>query len=877
MAHHSQPRLLVAAQQRSYGGTWLLVSVLSLPIALSLSEICSVYPTSAGAYYWCFRLAPPRYRLLLSWINGWLYTVGVWTISLSVTFGSAQMIVAGASIFHPEWVATPWQTSERNSQDLIFVGVTAFASIFVIFMNKLLPTIDILSAFWTLFGIIAILIGFSVRAAAGRRPASFALGHFDASVAGWTPGWAFFIGLLPPGKLYAPICLTNTSQNHLSIAYTYSAIGMITSMAEEVRDPAVQVPQAITYSIPIGTISGLLFLLPIVFTLPDIPTLLAVPGGQPIGVMFTLIMGSKSGGFGMWFIVFIVGIFCAISICCAASRATWSFARDKAIPGHHFFARISGDALDPSAVPFNAHLLSTAVQLLLGLIYLGSSAAFNAFVGVAVICLGATYAMPIAILLFNGRKEMRDARFTLGRWGFALNVMALLWVSFEIVLFSMPAVVPVNKVMMTSASLNPNLTRRKSVLPMSSIEGRIDEKTGEAKARLQLQAAFRKRCTRMAPINLPLDIVEIILDLLMRENTFESKKALHACACVASALTPLVQRLLFAEISIRGHHATAEFESILITRPQLASYVKTVMISITSLALEDSARLASVIDRLSALSYLSIIPKKPRQTSFLDLHGILRNALLARFQTVVKLRIFSFFDPPMRHILSCTQLKQLELRSPRGTLRDDGHGTAAAQGATCQLDSLFINGLSYLPLFVSQHSLVSLKVQCMPFRDVVPLIRGSQKSLVLLHMDNIWEFELDQYHIDVDLPALAELNISDGLARDGRYLQGSTVIFSLLRSALTILGCGRTTPRQLEDVKIWVWVQDPRAPSLHEMWENFDSVLMQARYKKFKTLTLWVNLARASDSLRDDIGNSILRALPKLNAASKVVLNVFSI
>lgn len=413
---------------------WLLVSLLTQPLALSLGEICSKYPTSAGAYYWCYRLAPPRYRLLASWINGWLYTVGVWTISLSVTFGTAQLMVAGAGIFHPEWVVTPWQTY------LIFVAVTVFTSIFVMFLNKLLPAIDVLAAFWTLFGIIIILIGFSVKAAAGRRSASFALGHFDAAASGWTPGWTFFIGLLPP-------------------AYTYAAIGMITSMAEEVHNPSIQVPQAIVYSIPIGAISGLVFLLPIVFTLPDIQTLLAVPGGQPIGVMFTLIMGSQSGGFGMWFIIFGIGIFCAISICCAASRATWSFARDKAIPFHRTFAHISrgrdGEVQDPSAVPLNAHLLSTTIQLLLGLIYLGSSAAFNAFVGVAVICLGASYAMPIAILLFNGngRKEMDGAPFSLGRWGWTANVVALLWVVFEIVLFSMPAVIPVTQVTMNYASV----------------------------------------------------------------------------------------------------------------------------------------------------------------------------------------------------------------------------------------------------------------------------------------------------------------------------------------------------------------------------------------------------------------------------------------
>jgi len=64
----------------------VLVSVLCEALAVSLAEICSKYPTSAGAYYWAFRLASPRYRLLCSWINGWLTMVGVWTIGLSVNF-----------------------------------------------------------------------------------------------------------------------------------------------------------------------------------------------------------------------------------------------------------------------------------------------------------------------------------------------------------------------------------------------------------------------------------------------------------------------------------------------------------------------------------------------------------------------------------------------------------------------------------------------------------------------------------------------------------------------------------------------------------------------------------------------------------------------
>jgi amino acid transporter len=135
-------------------------------------------------------------------------------------------------------------------------------------------------------------------------------------------------------------------------------------------------------------------------------------------------------------------MFCAISISCAASRATWAFARDKAIPFHHWFSKISPHLQD---VPVNALLLSTVIQVLLGLIYLGSSAAFNAFVGVAVMCLGASYAMPVAILLLNGRQDMHDAPFNLGRFGTVINSIAVLWIMFAIVLFSMPAVIPVTK------------------------------------------------------------------------------------------------------------------------------------------------------------------------------------------------------------------------------------------------------------------------------------------------------------------------------------------------------------------------------------------------------------------------------------------------
>lgn len=100
-------------------------------------------------------------------------------------------------------------------------------------------------------------------------------------------------------------------------------------------------------------------------------------------------------------------------------------------------------------MPLNAYLLSTTIQVLLGLIYLGSTAAFNAFVGVAVFCLGASYVMPVAVSLANSRRDVQNAPFSLGKFGTFINATAVIWVMLELVLFSMPAVVPVTPTSMS--------------------------------------------------------------------------------------------------------------------------------------------------------------------------------------------------------------------------------------------------------------------------------------------------------------------------------------------------------------------------------------------------------------------------------------------
>ncbi|KAF8827649.1 hypothetical protein HHX47_DHR4000235 [Lentinula edodes] len=405
--------------------SFVMVSVFTLTMALSMGEICSKYPVASGTYFWTYQLAPSKYRLLFSWIVGWLVTVGYWVVTVSVTFGTSQLVLAGANIYLPQWEATAWQTY------LIFALVVLLTTAVAIVFDHSLPFLDSIAAAWNLLGIIIIVVSLSVKASAGRHSAKYALTHFDASQSGWTPGWAFFIGMLPG-------------------AYTFLGVPTIVTMGEEIFNPSINLPKAIVWAVPTGCLLGVVFLLPILFTLPDIAVLLAAPEGQPEALVFELIMGSKAGGFGMWFIIFGLTVLCGLSVTCATSRATWAFARDKAIPFHHIFARLGRGRL--SDTPVNAYLLSAVIQLALGCIYLGSTAAFNSFIAVSIMCFGCSCAIPILLLLARRREPARDVPFSLGVWGYPLNVLAVLWIAFEMVIVSMPVSLPVQPSDMNYAS-----------------------------------------------------------------------------------------------------------------------------------------------------------------------------------------------------------------------------------------------------------------------------------------------------------------------------------------------------------------------------------------------------------------------------------------
>lgn len=142
---------------------WIMVLLVDECIAISLGELASKYPTSAGPYYWSFQVAGPRYRTLLSFITGWTWLVGNWTITLSVNFGFASLLAATVALFYPDYAWKEWQLL------LIFYAICLITFIVVAFGNKFLPTVDTFCAAFTALTIFITLVCLSSKAKDGRN------------------------------------------------------------------------------------------------------------------------------------------------------------------------------------------------------------------------------------------------------------------------------------------------------------------------------------------------------------------------------------------------------------------------------------------------------------------------------------------------------------------------------------------------------------------------------------------------------------------------------------------------------------------------------------------------------------------------------------
>lgn len=125
-----------------------------------------------------------------------------------------------------------------------------------------------------------------------------------------------------------------------------------------------------------------------------------------------------------------------------SSRLTWAFARDNALFGAQFL----GSVHPRWKVPVWALVANATVIAIIGFIYLGSTTAFNAFIGSGLLLQQISYAFPAALLLWHGRSESalpKERAVKLGPFGWVANIITLLFAPFITIMYCFPLSLPV--------------------------------------------------------------------------------------------------------------------------------------------------------------------------------------------------------------------------------------------------------------------------------------------------------------------------------------------------------------------------------------------------------------------------------------------------
>ncbi|KAF8553643.1 amino acid transporter [Imleria badia] len=385
---------------------WAVASLFILCIGLSLAELGSAAPTSGGLYFWTHSLSSPRCRNLLAWIVGYSNTIGSIAGVASIDWGCAVQIVAVINIGSQNFVATPAQTFG------IYVAVIFSHGAICSLGTAILARLQNFYIILNFCLCIAVIVG--LPAATPKEymnSPSFALGNVT-NVNGWPNGYAFILSFLAP-------------------LWTINGFDSTVHISEEAANAAIAVPWAIVGAVGIAGLLGWAINVSLAFCMgSDLTTLINSP--QPMAHIFLNSFG-QTGTLIIWSFVILGQYMMGSSMLLAASRQSFAFARDGALPLSSILYRMNGF----TGTPVNTVWFVAAIATLLGLLSLTGAQAINAVFALSVTGLYVAYSIPIAAR-FIFKNNFKPGPFNLGIFSFPIAIIAVSFMAFMDVVFFFP-------------------------------------------------------------------------------------------------------------------------------------------------------------------------------------------------------------------------------------------------------------------------------------------------------------------------------------------------------------------------------------------------------------------------------------------------------
>ncbi|KAK5104740.1 hypothetical protein LTS08_002632 [Lithohypha guttulata] len=376
----------------------------------SMSEMASVQPIAGAQYVWTHYYAPPQYRRLITWFQGWI----TWASWIAITAGTANVtaniIATLVTVQYPDYTPKAYHITLIMWAFCILLGMVNQYAFWLI------PWVEMAAG---LLHIVLFIVFVVVLSTLGQRHSSEFVFTSKSNLSGWNNDFV--------------------SLNLGIILITWGFVGFdgAVHMSEEVRKARHAVPRAMFWSIVMNSVLAFSMTLVFLYFLGPVEDVLASTYGLvPIVINAT---GSVRGGSAMigCFLITVIAVF--LGCIASSSRLTWAWSRDGALP--QWFGYVH----PRYRVPVRSLWLSLAIVMLLCLLNLGSSVAINVVISLGTFGLFQSYFVAISCMIYaRSQRQVEDAGWSLGRYGWAINIVALIYTGWIGVFLVFPNYLPID-------------------------------------------------------------------------------------------------------------------------------------------------------------------------------------------------------------------------------------------------------------------------------------------------------------------------------------------------------------------------------------------------------------------------------------------------
>jgi amino acid transporter len=397
---------------------WPIISLLVLTVAFSMAELASAFPTAGGIYYWSSKLGGAGW----GWFTGWFNLIGLVAVVASVDYAAASFLQALLAHYEVNFI---FNFTSENIHYNAHVVFALFALILIahglinVFSSHLVSLFNGISVWWHVIGVTAIVV-LLVVVPSHHASVSYVFTHMRNN-SGFSHGMYWFY-VLPLGFLLT--------------MYTITGYDASAHVSEETHDAASTAPKGVWRSVFYSAVIGWIVLLAITFAVQKGATEAIQSAGFPAIAVFDAAL-STAATKAILLISTVGQLFCGMACVTSASRMTFAFSRDGAVPGHKLWRRLGSNRTPTWAVFF---VVLFALLLTIPAYFpnhAGIPVAFLAVTSIAVIGLYIAYTIPIFLRWREGDK-FKPGPWTLGKKYKWVNMIAVVWVGLCVIIFCLP-------------------------------------------------------------------------------------------------------------------------------------------------------------------------------------------------------------------------------------------------------------------------------------------------------------------------------------------------------------------------------------------------------------------------------------------------------